>query len=332
MKFFCLYFSCLLFLCFRAEGSTIPKDSTDIEDEKVTSLVISTDYSTNTNTFGRFDNVVTQPSFSPGVNYFSKWGFNVGAIGYFVANSDSTGSKTTSELDLQASYVWNISSVINISSSYSHFFYSNNSSTLKRSYDDYVQISINGNKKWWNGSISSKYLWGVFDELMLTGQTSLTIKIDHVLGRKNSLELQPTVEVNMSNINYFRYISGNYKFLSNYASMYPDATFNDLIADLKTSTRPLIRRLNRRIAANPNLQKRLNKISTDGNLVISDLFSAKKEMKFSSLGLTLPLYYYIGDFILNASFSAYKPYNQPKIIGNDWIMYFGAGISYTIDW
>lgn len=329
------YFVCVVsFFLIGANSFAIntPKDSVDANDDKITSLVIGADYSTNTNTFGRFDDAATQPSYSPYLSFYHKWGFTLGAVGYFISNSDSSGSKSTSELDLQAGYTWKLNSLISINPSYNHFFYSKNSTVLKRSYNDYAQLTILSSKKWWSGSISGKYLWGDFDETMLTAQTDAIVKINHVFGRENALVLQPTLEVNMSNINYYRYISGKYKFLRAYAGLFPDDTFADLLFRLQNNNKPLVRRLAERIAANPYLQKRINKLATDHSLVISDLFLAKKEMKFSSLGLTLPVYYYIGDFIVNVSFAAYKPYNQPKIFGNDWITYISAGICYTFDW
>lgn len=329
------YFMCVVSLLLVGANSFAvytPKDSIDGNDEKITSLIIGADYSTNTNTFGRFDDISAQPSYSPYISFYHKWGFNLGAAGYFIGNSDSSGSKTTSELDLQASYTWKLNSLISINPSYNHFFYSKNSTVLKRSYNDYAQLAIVGSKKWWSGSVSAKYLWGDYDEMMLTAQTDAIIKINHVFGRDNTLVLQPTIEVNMSDINYYRYISGKFKFLRAYADLFPDDTFADLLVRLQKSSRPLVSRLAERIAANPYLQKRLNKLATDESLVISDLFSNKKELKFSSLGLTLPVYYYWGDFIFNVSFTAYKPYNQPKIFGNDWVTFVSAGISYTLDW
>ncbi len=327
-----LSFSCLMFIEFHAGAINLYKNPADSVDNRITSIVAGMDYSTNTKSFGRFDNYAKQPSVSPYATYYNKHGFALGGVGYFIGNSDASATETTSELDLQASYTWKLGQIFSVLPSYTHFFYSSNSSTLKKSYSDYGQLSLNANVKWWNAGLSGKYLWGEYDELMLTGQTGVTVTIDNFLHKGNSLILQPYVEINFSDINYYRYISGNYKFLRAYATLYPDATFNDLLTDLKTSNRPIIKKLAEKIATTPYLQRRLNKLSANGDLVISDLFSNKKQLKISNLGLTLPLYYYFNNFSLNVSFSAYKPYNQPKVFGNDWTTYIGAGISYTIDW
>jgi hypothetical protein len=310
-------------------GSDFSFNALDDDSLKTSSVTVSGDYSTNTNTFGRFDNLSTQPSFSPAVMYLSKYNFNLGATGYFIGNSDKTGTETTSELDMQAGYVWELSKVFSVQPGYTHFFYSDNATTLKRSYDDYAQLSVNADVKWWNNSISAKYLWGTYDEIMLTAQTGVSVTFDNVLHKGNSLVLGPTVDVNMSNINYLRYISGRFKFLRTYSEAFPNATVNDLLNDLKYSSRPLIRRLAERLTSEAYLQKRLNTLSVDRNLVISSLFDDSKKMDFCSLGLTLPVYYYFGNFMATGTFAAYKPFNQPKMFGNDWTFYFGIGLSYT---
>lgn len=297
------------------------------EEDRISSLIVGGDYSTNTNTFGRFDNFAKQPSFSPYISYLSKYGFNIGAVGYFIGNSDPSGSQTTSELDLQAGYDWQLIPVFSISPSYTHFFYSSNSSILKKSYSDYVQLEANTTVNWWISSISGKYFWGEFSELMLTAQTSANITINDFLWRGNALVISPGAEINFSDINYLRYISDKFKFLKAYSTVYPNSTVNDLLNDLATSNRPLIRKLAEKLQSEAYLKKRLNTL--DRNLVISTLFDDKKEMKLSNIGFTLPLYYYVGRFTLNGTFAAYKPFNQPKIFGNDWVTYFSVGVSFT---
>jgi len=329
MKRFLLCAIGAFFAQFHITAAYVFKDSTENNEDRFTSFVIGGDYSTNTNTFGRFDNYAKQPSYSPYVSYLSKYGFNLGAIGYFIGNSDASGTETTSELDLQAGYDWRLGKVFSLTPLYTHFFYSSNSSTLKKSYNDYAQLSLNSEVKWWNSSISGRYLWGDYDEINLSAQTGVTITISDFLHNGNSLVINPMAELNSSDINYYRYISGNFKFLRAYATLYPDATFNDLMEDLQTSNRPLIKRLAEKIAATPNLSKRMDKLAANGDFVISDLFSDKKELKFTSLGLTLPVYYYVGNFCFSATFAAYKPFNQPKAFGNDWTAYFGVGLSYT---
>ncbi|HEY4789356.1 MAG TPA: hypothetical protein VIH57_25070, partial [Bacteroidales bacterium] len=264
--------------------------------------------------------------------YYHKSGFAVGATGFFIGNSDVSGTETTSELDLQGSYLWKLGSVFSVSPMYTHFFYSSNSGVLKRSYSDYVQLGLASEVKWWSTDLSAKYFWGDYDEFMLTGLTNATITFDNFLHKGNSLIIQPSVEINFSDINYYRYISGHYKFLEAYANRYPDATMNDLLDDLKTKTKPLIRKLWEKMLMYAYIQRRINQLSVDGNLVLSDLFSNKKQLKTSSLGFTLPVYYYFGNFSANISLSMFKPYNQPKIFGNAWTTYFSAGINYTFDW
>jgi len=329
MRPFFLCVICGFSFHFHLIATSLRKDTTENVEERYTSVIVGSDYSTNTNTFGRFDNFAKQPSFSPYVSYLSKYGFNIGGTAYFIGNSDASGTKTTSELDLQAGYDWILGKVISISPSYTHFFYSSNSSTLKKSYNDYVQLGLNADVKWWNTSISGKYFWGEYNETILTAQTGVNITFDNFLSKGNSLQISPSIEANISNINYFRYISGNFKFLRAYATAYPDATINELLGDLKTNNRPVVKIIAKKISTSPYLQKRLDNLSVDGNLVISDLFSSKKELKVSNIGLTLPVYYYFGNFTMNVVFAAYKPFNQPKLFGNEWTTYFGVGVSYT---
>lgn len=325
--FLCIFFTGLCYTYTNA--SLVSKDTTDSSKENVTSVIAGSNYSTNTNTFGRFDKFTSQPSFSPYVTYLSRYKFDVGAVGYFIGNSDANSTGTTSELDLQAGYTWELGSVFSVNPTYTHFFYSSNSGVLKKSYSDLVQLNLDADVSWWNNTISARYLWGEYDEIDLSAQTGVNITLSNVIWRGNSLVFGPLVELNLSNINYYRYISGDYKFLREYAAAYPDATVNDLIYDLENSPRRFIRRLAARIDSTRILKKRLNLLEVDGNFVISQLFNTQKELKISNLGLTLPLYYYAGNFVFTASFAAYKPYNQPKIFGNDWTTYFEVGLSYT---
>ena len=322
---------CFLILHQFGIASGVLKDTTDNGDDKASAIVVGGQYSTNTNTFGRFDKFATQPSYSPYLTYNGKHNLQLGAAGNFIENSDATASQTTSELDLQAGYSWELSDKFSIAPSYTHFFFSSNSDALRRSYSDYLQLSLNTDLKWWNCSLSGKYLWGTFDETLLTAETGFTITINNVLHHGNTLVIAPFGELNISNINYFRYVSGEYKFLREYATLYPDKTVNDLIYDLQNSPRPLIRKLADRIDATRTLKKRLNLLTSDSNFVISQMFNTEKAFKISNLGLTLPVYYYWGNFTLTATFAAYKPFNQPKMFGNDWVTYFGVGLSYTFN-
>ncbi len=313
-------------------------DTLQIQTSNESSFIIGSDYASNTNTFGHFNSLVKQPLFSPYASYFGKKGLLVSALVNFVGNSDSTNTKTSSELDLQLGYRWNITDHFSIVPSLTHFFYSSNSTSIKSGFTDYFQVDMNAELKWWYATISTGYIFGSNNQFIVIPQTGVNIQFEHFLGKNNSLVFQPSVSCDFTNQDYYNlYNSKKYLFLKPYITRKPTATLQDFLTDYengfndfnKVSAIELTAYFNKFFTNHPNYLEKMKKLPK--NEVLNGLTTLSNETKFTltSIGLTLPISYYIGNVTLNFTISAYKPINQPVYMDTNWVTYSTFGVSYT---
>jgi hypothetical protein len=279
------------------------------ENEKIpdfSSLIFSFDYSTNTNTFGNFNNEIKQPYYSPSVSYFSKYGFDLSILPSFIKNSDATLSESTSELDLMAGYNFQPLKNLSIYPGYTHIFYSENSYSLKSVISDIAQLDLSYQLKWYNASLSSSYLMGEKNTFYFSVQNSFSIDFERVPGKNALLSLQPGIDLNISDKNYYNDI---------------------LISDYLNS--PVINYLVQRwLNRFPNLTEEQIKDRLY-NLENPDAFNVQYAL--TSVSLILPIYYMIGDFSFNLTFYTSIPVYQSDFLSSDVQFYLNAGISYSID-
>lgn len=337
MRFFCSCLGLFISMGVFAVSDTLKIHTIDLTD-KTSSLVFGSDYASNTNTFGHFNNFVTQPLFSPYASYYGKKGLIVSGLVNFVGNSDSTNTKTTSELDLQLGYRWDITDHFSIVPSVTHFFYSSNSTSIKSGFSDYLQLDLNAELKWWYATVSTGYIFGNNNQLIIIPQTGVNIQFEHFLGKKNSLTFQPSVSSDFSNQDYFNlYYSKKYLFLKPYINRNPTGTISDFLTDYandfkesnKLPAEVLKAYFNKFFTNHPRYLAKMKKLPQ--NAVLDNLTKISNESKFTltSIGFTLPVYYYIGNLAFNFTISTYKPINQPDYLDSNWVTYSSFGVSYT---
>lgn len=313
-------------------------DTLQIQTDKESSIVIGTDYASNTNTFGHFNNFVKQPLLSPYVSYYGKRGLLVSGLANFVGNSDSTNTKTSSEFDFQLGYRWNITDHFSIVPSLTHFFYSANSNSLKSEFTDYFQVDLNAEVKWWYTSVSTGYIIGNSNQLIIIPQTGVYIQFDHILSKNNSLTFQPSVSCDFNNQDYYNsYYSKKYLFLKPYTNRSSAGTIREFLTDYsngfkdfnKLTSALLKEYFNRFFQNHPYYLENMKKLPQNEELMnLIEQTSNDKKFTITSLGLTLPVYYYIGNLVFNFTFSAFKPINQPDYLDSDWVTYSSLGVSY----
>ncbi len=283
-------------------------------DVEFSSLFLSLNYSSNTNTFGRFSQFVKQPSFSPSVMYFSKYGFDISGSGYWIENSDDSLSQTTSELDLSIGYNIEIIKNLTIYAGYSHFFYNEKANTLKSDFSD--DISLYGYyqlKKLITG-VSANYLFGTDNTFYFTFHNSLTFSKEKVLFRNSSLDFFPGIDISFSTqlyyVDYFWESLNASSSLRNFLREHPD--IRTRYYELRTS--------------DPDLT------STEIlNIISLDYIQEKEEFRLGNIGIYFPVSYMAGNLILDFTLLTYFPVNQPDYFNNDIQVYFNLGISYFID-
>ena len=282
------------------------------EDEEITdfsSLIFSFDYSTNTNTFGNFNNNIKQPYYSPSVSFFSKYGFDISVLPSFINNSDITSSETTSELDLMAGYNFQPVKNLSIYPGYTHIFYSKNSYSLKSVISDIAQLDLTYQLKWYTPSLSSSYLIGEKNTFYISWQNSFNIDFENVPGKDALFTLQPGFDINFSDKNYYNSILLTTDYLNSsvinylvqrWLNRYPNLT-EEQIKD---------RLYNYELRQNP------------------DIFNVQYSL--TSVSLILPVYYMIGNFTFNVTLYTSIPTYQSDF-SSDVQFYLNAGISYSIN-
>ena len=280
-------------------------------DDVSTSMILSSfDYSSNTNTLGNFNQFVRQPSYSPSVNYFSDYGFDIGVSGVLTDNSDDSLESSTLELDLTAGYsLYLFDSRLIIYPSYSHFLYSSNAGSLKSLFSDNVQLGITYMNKILTIGNTTNYMVGSEKTLMTTFFASLNAEKEDFLIRNSLIVFQPELDINF----------GDYEYLNNYYFDYFREHPLQMLNFLTLKDYYELRLLRR---GNPD-------ITTDE--IIDYLIEKKSEdhFKATSFGLIFPLYYMVGSFSLNLSTMIYFPLGMPDYLDSSTQVYFIAGVSYT---
>lgn len=297
---------------------TLEKDSS-----KFNSLMLGADYSSNTSTFGRFSSLSQQPSYSAYASYYSQYGFSLGLSSVAIANSDSFATNFSYEYDLNLGYDYLLGKYFTASTTYNHFFYSSNSNSLKSLYTDEFYLGLKYNSKRMFGSIGGYYLMGDYNEWMNDAHAGLNFEIKNVFFRNHSIAISPEIGTILSNQKYYnQYAYQNYWYLFRTAVQYPELT----VGELRNSPGkyPLNWYLLRR---KPQIWKNFKDLDQD--LVISELFTAKSKFNFSSVSFTLPIYYNVGNFSINLSYTVSVPLNIPEYMDQTALSYFSAGIYYS---
>lgn len=285
-----------------------------INKNNLSSLFLSFNYSSNTNTFGNFSQFVKQPSYSPSIFYFSKHGFDISGTAYWIENSDDSLRNTTSELDISAGYNFQFIRNLNIYPCYSHFFYNEKANTLKSSFSDDISLYIYYQMKWFLPGLSSNYLIGDDNTFFFTVHNSFTFSKEGIFFRNSSLDFLPGIDISFSNQSYYV----NYFW----ESLYSSTSLRDFLRDYPEVR---IKYLALRYTY-PNLTNA--EILT---IIGRDYREKKEEMRLSNIGIYFPVSYMAGNFIFDFTLLTYFPVNQPDYFNDEIQVYFNLGVSYLID-
>lgn len=285
--------------------------------------MVGLDYSGNTSSFGRYSGLAKQPSFSGYSLFYSKYGLYAGLSSMMIGNSDSTATAYTNQYDINLGYDQEVGKFLTLSAAYSHFFYSRNSYSIQSLYKNEFQMGVNLNVGNAYSNISAYYLTGDFNEWMGSGQLGYNFEWANVFFKDHTLSISPEVGIMMGNQKYYnQYAYRNYWYFYKIAQRFPTLTAGDLIESPGNY---------------PGMWKFLNKFppfrenfyKLDRDVVLWDLFQTENKFNVSSISMTLPVYYTLGNFMLNLSYSLSIPLNLPEYMDDSAISYFSAGISYT---
>ena len=312
MKFEVLAIIIAFFTCAQGIAQVSDRQSLEkpINPAHINSLMLSADYTTNTNIMGFFNPETKQPSFSPALSFFSKWGADASALVYFIGNSDDSLEHYTSELDLMLGYNFKPAKHLTIYPSYSHFFHSSNSNSLKSIFSDDFRVDVDYNYKFLNIGVSAGYYLGRQNAFYTTVYNYYDIMVDRFLSRKGTLNIQPGVDANF----------GSYEYLNLY---YLDELRKDPLFYFYLLSYPAIRRyVLAEMLKNPG--------STKEEILDEYLMAqAQDNFKLTSVSLYLPLYYMIGDFGINLGLYFIIPLGQPDYMSDETQFFFDAGVTYN---
>jgi hypothetical protein len=314
-----LFFFFVFSVCIHATGAMEEnKDSS-----KYHFLMTGTDYTSNTSSLGRFSALSKQPSISGFVSFYSKNGLNMGISSMALGNSDTTASKYSYEYDLNIGYECGLGEYFTLSASYTRLFYSNNSFSLKSLHNHELTAGIGVNKGVFYARASGYYLLGEYNEWMNSAHVGFNIIFKKGIFKNNFLAISPEVNTIMGNQQYYnQFAYKTFWYLYGISERYPAMTIAEFYEHRESF--PIRWSL---INNNPRILKNFRTLDKD--LVISDLFRASNKYNISSVNLTLPVSYNLGNFSLNLSYSVTIPMNTPEYIDNTAISYYSAGIYYS---
>lgn len=290
---------------------------------KFNAIISGFDYSNNTSSFGRYNSAIQQPSYSLYASFFSKKGFNVGVSGYTIGNTDSTATKFTQQCNLNLGYDLDLSDFFSLSMSYTHFLYSKNSFSLNSIYRNEFSTGINFNRGKFYNNASIYYLSGNRNEIMNTVNFGFNFDFKNIFLKNHTISISPDIGAIWSNQDYYnQYAYKNYWYLYPYALRKPFLTIQKLYENPELYPK-LWNFLNNR----PRRFKEFSNL--DKNLIISELFQVKSKYTLSSVSFSLPVYYNVGNFSVNLTYSVTLPLNVPDYLDNSTIHNFSAGVMYN---
>lgn len=299
-------------LFFLTEAFSQTSTRKEHDQDNYNALMFSFDFASNTNVLGNFNAETRQPSISPSVIFFSKWGFDLSAIGNFIDNSDDSLQHFSSELDLMLGYTYKPHKNITIYPTYAHYFYSENSNALKSLFSDDIRADIDYNYKFFDLGISAGYYIGKMNAFYASAHNYYRINFMKFLSRNGLLSIQPGIDANF----------GSYEYLNLY---YVNELRQDPSVYTYLLSYPAIRRyVYYEKTRYPGLTYK----------EILDAYledTAQDNFKLTSVSLSLPVYYMNGNFGINLGLFAFIPINQPDYLSEDVQFYFDIGLTYNLE-
>jgi len=324
-------FRSIVFLLFISISAILTAQEEDNEVDKFSSFAIGSDFSTNKNLNGLVNMFSSQPSLSLYSSYYHKSGFDFTFLFSTVGNSDESNTKATQEYGLLFGYNYDVFKWLNLSASYSHYFYSSNSYSIGSSFNNAFNLGLYGNVKSFTASFDAGHYLGKSNKIFTSLDLCYAFEFENVFAKDNSLSIEPSFTIYTDDLDYYNeqaYI--DYYFLYNYSERRPDVTVGQLLYWIENPETILDRYVQRLVEERPFLIRKIQQLPTD--LVISDLFKEQHKYGISSIGISLPVYYQWGDFQINVGFTVYKPVNQPNYFDDSWDSFANVGITYLISW
>jgi hypothetical protein len=264
---------------------------------EMNTIFIQAVYGSKTGTFGTFENEADQPSLAGTLTYITPFNLDINLQQYAINNSDDSLKHVTCETDLSMGYKQYFGKKFYAYGTFLHSFYSANSSEVRAQFTDQAGIETGYEGKYLNPVISGTMLFGEQREFILDLQQIFQFELFSSSSGNASLTILPSADLMM----------GKLQFYNEYLlQQYMDHPW--------------------RFVYYYHVRQNMTRAE------IESMLKTEKKFTASNLNLSLPVTLSVGNWLLTATANAVKPFNQPEIIGNDWIFYFTASAGYMLSW
>lgn len=277
-------------------------------------LNFSFNYTTNLSSFGQVNQLVKQPALTSMVSFFSKHQYDMTISGFFIDNSDEQLEKITTEIDVTAGYNFQPFKNFQLYPSYSRFFYSENSNSIKSSYTDNIQLDISYEPAWYLAGVSANYLIGENNSFFLYIQNGINLSFHDVIFENTFLFIQPEVDLNLGNQTYY----SNY-FWENVKSR---EDFRHFLHNNKWFIREFL-----------NMRRKYPNLGDKEIVVLlsSEFLQEEEKFNLNSVSILIPLFYMVNSFSFSISFMGFIPTFQPEYMESGFQYLLDFGITYSLD-
>ena len=279
------------------------------------SLLISADYNSQTNTFGIVNTDVKQPSFNGYASYYSKHNFDLTVQGGMTMNSDTSYSQTTSELDLMAGYTWMTTEKLTVYPNYTHLWNDRSGNALQRVFSDIVELDAYYTTKYYQPSLTLSYLTGEKNMFYFSVQNSFNFDLEDVPGKNTLLSLGLSLDLNFSDKNFYNSL------------IYDQWDARDFVYWTRNYTNyngyPAVEILQY------GLEETKNRVQDWVNSNGPYVFNA--EYTLSSVDVMLPIFYSVNNFMFSATAFLVIPTTQSDFYDQSTQLILNFGVAYSLN-
>lgn len=260
------------------------------------SIIVSADYASDNVVYGNLNTTVSQPCFSSIFSFASRSGMEATAGYSLIANSDTSLNKATHQFDFTLGYRFRFPLDLYLSASYTRFFYSKNTTTLRSDYDHQMEVDAGYSGQVADVSASAFYLIGTSGEFFLSLQNSYNFSIDDFPFRNVSTTFLPGVFTILSSQQFYN------EYLLNQFLQHPIYYM---------------------------YRWRLMGYTKEE---IKQMLLAEKKFTFTSFMATVPVSFSWKNVMLTGGITFLKPLNQPSFVNDNWVVMYNFNLSYMLLW
>lgn len=279
--------------------------------ERFSFLILSFDYSNNSDIIGKYSNAVKQPAFSTTFSYSGKSGIDASVTGFLIGNSDDSLEHYTYEADLMIGYRRELFGCLTLFPAYSRFMYSSKSNELQKIFTDELRMDIDYNYRYLNIGLTPGFYLGQQHTFYTNFRNYYNIDFSNVIFNNSLLSIQPGFDLNFGDFEYL-----NLYYLDKMKD-------NDLFYMYLLLSREIWRYVHFEMMEHPELTA-YQILDQYLNEKVQDAF------KLTSASFYVPLNYMVGNFGFSAGFYAFVPIKQPEYLNDEVQFFFNLGISYSL--